>query len=302
MEPAFIVVVILFGILLIHHVRIKQQLRNLKKQLKYRQTEQTKSPLYLELGDKDLHALVAIMNQALEEESNLRIEKEISEREFKDLISNISHDLRTPLTVMKGYLQLMEECELEPQGREYLEVCFKHTEELERRVRQFFEYSFLVNQEENITLHKVNVTNLVTEIMTDFIPFFEEKGIVMKLEEETVVKALAEEESLKRVMQNLLKNCLNYGKGEVSVFIGEAEDKDKIQVCVKNQIAPGKTLDADKVFQRFYVGDPSRNQSTGLGLSIVKLLVEKMQGEVFARNEGGVFCIGFLLLKEENVG
>ena len=84
MEPAFIVVVILFGILLIHHVRIKQQLRNLKKQLKYRQTEQTKSPLYLELGDKDLHALVAIMNQALEEESNLRIEKEISEREFKD--------------------------------------------------------------------------------------------------------------------------------------------------------------------------------------------------------------------------
>ena len=103
-------------------------------------------------------------------------------------------------------------------------------------------------------------------------------------------------------MQNLLKNCLNYGKGEVSVFIGEAEDKDKIQVCVKNQIAPGKTLDADKVFQRFYVGDPSRNQSTGLGLSIVKLLVEKMQGEVFARNEGGVFCIGFLLLKEENAG
>lgn len=169
----------------------------------------------IEIGDKDLSALVAVMNQVLSQESNLRIQKEISEREFKDLISNISHDLRTPLTVMKGYLQLLEDCELDHQGREYLNICFKHTEELERRIRQFFEYSFLVNQEDTIALHKVNITNLVTETMTDFVPFFEEKGIVMKLEREEVVKAMAEEEALKRVMQNLLKNCLNYAVGEV---------------------------------------------------------------------------------------
>ena len=133
----------------------------------------------------------------------------------------------------------MEDCELDHQGREYLNICFKHTEELERRIRQFFEYSFLVNQEDTIALHKVNITNLVTETMTDFVPFFEEKGIVMKLEREEVVKAMAEEEDLKRVMQNLLKNCLNYAVGEVLVFIEEAENK-RVQVCVKNKIVPEK--------------------------------------------------------------
>ena len=289
-------------VLIIYLTGIKLQLRSIKKQLERRKKEQSKSPVLLEFQDKDLDSLTVALNEVLKQESDLRVSQEIQEREFKNLITNISHDLRTPLTVMKGYLQLIERCELDENAREYLGICFHHTDELERRIRQFFEYSYWVNQEEEVQLHTVNVTNLVTDIMTDFIPVFEEKGISMKLEDDTVHKGLGDEELLKRTMQNILKNCLQYASGEVAVSIvewkeEESEESSRLRICISNQAAEDCEIDADKVFQRFYVGNAERNQSTGLGLSIVKLLVEKMQGEVFAGRENNIFYVGFLINK-----
>lgn len=101
-------------------------------------------------------------------------------------------------------------------------------------------------------------------------------------------------------MQNILKNCLQYASGEVTVSIEKQERKEygqcsRIRICVTNPIAANCCIDTDKVFQRFYVGNGERNQSTGLGLSIVKLLAEKMKGEVFAGKEENIFYVGFLM-------
>ncbi len=106
-------------------------------------------------------------------------------------------------------------------SKEYLEICISHTNEMEKRVQQFFEYSYWSGMEEDVELQRINITNLVKD---------------------------------------------------------------------------GCGIDASKVFNRFYVGNEERNHSTGLGLSIVKLLVERMGGEVFAQMDGGMFCIGFTLL------
>lgn len=298
MKLALIGISILCILLILYVTGIRFELRSIRRQLEKRKKEQAQNPVLLELREKNLNGLTVALNETLKQEADLRISCEIREREFKDLITNISHDLRTPLTVIKGYLQLLKRCEMDEKGREYLQICSRHTDELEQRTHQFFEYSYWLGYEEPVLLNMVNVTGLVIDTMTDFVPVFEEKGISMRLEEENVKKAMGNHELLKRIMQNLLKNCLQYATGEVTVSIREesgVEDKGRLWVMVSNPVAEDCKLDADKVFQRFYVGNAARNQSTGLGLSVVKLLVEKMGGEVFAKRKGDMFCIGFCL-------
>lgn len=293
MQLAVLVISALCVILLICLVGLKRQLRSVRRQLECRVGVPIKKPLALEVQDNDLMAITVALNQIFSEDEAFRNVQSRNENEYREMITNISHDLRTPLTVLKGYLQLMERCEMDDAGKEYLSVCFRHSEELERRVSQFFEYSYWRNQEQAPQLTVVNITNLITDCMTDFIPMFEEKGLTMRLEQDGIFRALAEEELLRRVMQNLLKNCLQYSVGEVVVSI--TQDAGGICICVQNPIAEDSKLDPDKIFQRFYVEREERNHSTGLGLSIVKLLVEKMQGEVFAIREGNLLRVGLYL-------
>lgn len=306
MRLAVFVISVLWVVLIIYFVGLKLQLRSLRRQLEYRISAPIKKPLALEMQDNDLMALAAALNQIFRQDEEFRSIQNMHENEFKELITNISHDLRTPLTVLKGYLQLLEHCETDDEGKKYLTVCFRHTDELERRIRQFFEYSYWMNQEQEPQLEILNITNMLVDIMTDFIPMFEDKGLTMRLEQDTICKGMAEEEMFRRVMQNLLKNCLQYSVGEVTVSITQETDKpmgslqnhaskERIRICVQNPIAEDSELDVSKIFQRFYVEKKERNQSTGLGLSIVKLLVEKMQGEVFAIRDENLLNIGFYL-------
>lgn len=306
MKPAVLIISALWIVSILYFMGLKLQLRNLRRQMEFRISAPVKKPLALEMQDKDLAALTAIWNQIFRQDEEFRRSQNINEEEYKELITNISHDLRTPLTVLKGYLQLLERCEIDDTGRKYLAVCFRHTDELEQRIRQFFEYSCWMNQDYELQLKIINVTNIIVDTMTDFIPVFEEKGLTMRLEQEIICKGLADEELLRRVMQNLLKNCLQYSVGEVVVSIARDTDmhmvspknhvaKERIRICVQNPVAEDSELDCTKIFQRFYVERRERNHSTGLGLSIVKLLVENMQGEVFAVREENLLRIGFYL-------
>lgn len=296
---------ILCILLISYLLGIKLQLKSIQKQLEQRLHNQSNIPVSLEFQEKALRDLTITLNETLKKEEELRVSQEIQEREFRDMITNISHDLRTPLTVMKGYLQLLENCDMDEKGREYLEIMFRHGTELEKRIQQFFEYSYWINEPQEVSLHFVNVTNLVTDTITDFIPVFEEKGITVELEDEKIQKGWGNEELIRRVLQNLLKNCLQYAPKETPVLIKictdeEGPQQNKVRVSVTNVLEEDSHIAIDRVFDRFYVGVEARNRSTGLGLSIVKILVEKMHGEVFAEKEGNTFCIGFLI-PEKNV-
>lgn len=306
MLPIVLVISVLWIVLIIYLVGLKFQLRSLRHQLELRVSAPVKKPLALELQDRDLMALTTALNQIFKQDEEFRGIQNINENEYKELITNISHDLRTPLTVLKGYLQLLEHCEIDDEGRQYLSVCFRHTDELEGRIRQFFEYSYWTNQNQEPSLKSINVTNLIVDTMTDFIPMFEEKGLTMRFDQDALCKGLADEELLRRVMQNLLKNCLQYSVGEVVVSITQDIDRpmlstqnhaprNRIRVCVQNPISETSELDTARIFERFYVERKERNHTTGLGLSIVKLLVEKMQGEVFATRDENTLRIGFYL-------
>lgn len=306
MIPALFIISVLCIVLITYIAGLKLQLHSLRRQLEYRVDNPVKKPLSLEMQDNDLMALAVALNQIFRQDEEFRSVQRMHENEFKELIANISHDLRTPLTVLKGYLQLLARCGLDDGGREYLSVCFRHADELEQRIRQFFEYAYWMNQDQEPQLKRINVTNLIADTMTGFIPMFEEKGLTMRLNHDAIYRGLADEELLRRVMQNLLKNCLQYSAGEVVVSITEDIaghisfpqnhiPGDSIRVCVQNPVAGDSVPDCSKIFQRFYVERKERSHATGLGLSIVKLLVEKMQGEVFAVCDDNQLYIGFYL-------
>lgn len=292
---ALVCVIIICNILVMHILCIRWQISSIKKQLDKHREEKASNPVLIEIKNKNIEEMTVSLNKTLRQETELRMSQEIKEYEFKKLITNISHDIRTPLAVMKGYLQLMGKTSMEKTCREYLDICLCHTSRMEKIIQQFFEYSYWAGMEEDITLHRLNITNLVTEVMIDFVPVFERNNLKMKLKDTKAHFGMADRELLIRIIQNLLRNSLMYSAGDIEVSIVTMEEKQFIKISVENPVKKDCTLDANQVFNRFYTGQQERNHSTGLGLSIVKMLVERMGGKVFAKRDGNIFCVGFTI-------
>lgn len=137
MEVAVFVISVLCVSLIACLVGLKWQLRSVRRQLECRVGVPIKKPLALEMHDNDLMAITVALNHIFSEDEAFRNVQSRNENAYREMITNISHDLRTPLTVLKGYLQLLKRCEMDDTGKDYLAVCFRHSEELERRVSQF---------------------------------------------------------------------------------------------------------------------------------------------------------------------
>lgn len=288
-------IIIICIILTVYIVCIRWQLDSITEQLDRRREDEASNPVLIEIKNKNIEKMTVSLNKTLRQEATLRVSQEVKEQEFKMLITNISHDIRTPLAIIKGYLQLMHKTEMNKICVQYLDICLSHTSRMEKILQQFFEYSYWACTEEEINLQRVNITNLVIDVMTDFIPAFEKNNLKMNFNDTGVYFGLADRELLIRIMQNLLKNSLQYAAGDVEVSIIQMREKPFLKVSVKNPVEKDCILDVKQIFNRFYVGKEERNHSTGLGLSIVKMLVERMGGEVFAQIEDKIFCIGFTI-------
>lgn len=212
-------------------------------------------------------------------EENLRLKGIREDKKFRELIVNISHDLRTPLTAIKGYQQLMKREELSQEQIKRLKIAEKHTEDLENLIQHFFEYSYLTNAEPQIDLERTNLNSLVGECLVTFIPYLEEKNLSIRLTESQSIFVLADKHLVKRIIKNLIQNCIQHTKGviEVSLLV-----EDNAIISFKNLVRDLPHSDGERLFERFYKGDKARGKSGGLGLAIVKLLAEQMGGSTQA--------------------
>ncbi|MFF2910246.1 ATP-binding protein [Paenibacillus sp. NPDC057934] len=274
---ALIVMVLLLGAYIVF---IQRQLRSINRQLGKRLAEHTRQPVSLDLLSKELNSLAIHINQCLKAEENLRLQAIREEKNFKELIANISHDLRTPLTAVKGYQQLMANGDLPCDQREKLRIARKHTEALGVLIELFFEYAYLLNAEPECRAEKVNVGNLIAEGVAAVVPLLEERGLSVQIEETPPRFALADREMLARIVNNLIRNGCEHATGQIQISLKPFENK--ILLSFSNAVNTGAALDVMRLFDRFYTGDHARNRGTGLGLAIVKLLVEWMNGSVSA--------------------
>lgn len=283
LEIAVGFLIIIVCLLVLYIILLQFQLRSINRQLDRRIKGHIRQPISLELINSELNLLTDNINKCFKAEEILRLEGIREEKQFKELIANISHDLRTPLTAIKGYQQLLENSGLTEDQQKKLQIARKHADELGTLIEHFFEYSYLLNAEPKLNIEKINLTNIVTECIVASITAFEKRGLMVNFEEAPPIYVLADQEMTIRIVQNLIRNCIVHSASDVIVDILV---KEKVALTFKNLVEKPEEINVKCLFDRFYTRDQARRKTTGLGLSIVKLLAEKMGGAVSASLQG----------------
>ncbi|MNW45699.1 Swarming motility regulation sensor protein RssA [compost metagenome] len=290
MSVAVGILVTVVIVLALYIAALQQQLRSINQQLDKRLSARTRQPISLELINHELNKLTENINKCLKAEETLRLAVIKEEKRFKELIANISHDLRTPLTAIKGYQQLMEKSELPDDQRKKLQTAQKHADKLGGLIEHFFEYAYLVNAEPEPKPERINLTNLVTECLAGAITILEANSLTVDVEEHEPVYAFTDKEMVVRIIQNLIRNCAAHSDGDIKVRIF-AEHNNLAVLTFSNPVKKESEMDVSRIFERFYTADTSRRTTTGLGLSIVKLLAEQLGGSASAALQDGIIEI-----------
>lgn len=236
----------------------------------------------LDSPNRELEGLLSVMNSVLEKNREERSAYEKQEKEFRHQIENISHDLRTPLTAIQGYLKLMDEEHLTGENREALEVIHRRADNLQHLINQFYEYSILISDDYRFEIQQVEFSRMCREMLLGSYQRLEERGIQVYVEiPEKPVYIRADEHAMERILGNLLQNAVRYAKSGLKWKL--TETGDKIEFICANDTEHLKEEDMQQLFERFYMADQSRKQGgTGLGLTISRHLTEKMGGSMTA--------------------
>ena len=227
--------------------------------------------------DKDVENLVQSINLIFDSKQKVVSEKKKSEDELRASITNMSHDLRTPLTSIMGYLQMIKsEKSSETDKKEYMDIVEKRTKSLQQLISSFYDLSRIEGNEYNFNYKKVNLSNVLCENIALFYNDFINNSIEPVIEiEEGIKEIISDEGAITRIFSNLIGNMIKHGENFVKITLKQENDVIITEFINK---ATGLTQEnVDKLFDRFYTVDNSRSdRNTGLGLYITKILVEKL--------------------------
>lgn len=236
--------------------------------------------------DKDVENLVQNINLIFDSKQKVVAEKKKKEEELRASISNMSHDLRTPLTSIMGYLQMIKsEKPSEADKKEYMDIVEKRTKSLQKLISSFYDLSRIEGNEYNFNYKKVNLSNVLCENIAVFYNDFINNNIEPVIEiEEGIKEIISDEGAITRIFSNLIGNMIKHGENYVKISLKQEND---IIITEFTNKATGLTQEnVDKLFNRFYTVDNSRSdRNTGLGLYITKVLVEKLGYNITAKLE-----------------
>lgn len=268
---------------------IKKEMRSIKQQLHERRKGRDQ-PIEISLINKEITALACEINEMITAQKEQRIELLNGERRLKEAVSNISHDLRTPLTSIIGYLQLLQRTDLTTEQREFVETILSRSKDLRHLIRDFYDLSVWEEKEKIAQLKKINLDIFLENSILTYAEQFAEKGMAPQITSlEGPVFVNADEAMLKRIVDNLISNALYYGQQRFHVTVSTDH---LINVSFQNDLSEEQVIDTEKLFDQFYRADLSRDTSgTGLGLYIVRRLMDKMAGNVQAKIEMNSFTV-----------
>ena len=271
---------------------LERGLRRAKAQMEQHFQNATTARLNIPCPNDAAEELFAAVNRLLDlrQEENAAYHRK--ERELRRQIANVSHDLRTPLTSILGYLQLLEQEELSPEKRrEYFHIVEGRARTLQTFIASFYDLSRIEGGELPLEREKVDLARALSDQLAAAYAQIEEAGLDMEVDvADSLPPVWADSGAVARIFSNLLTNALRHGSGTLSVRLYR---EDGVLVSSFSNRAENMTAeDADHVFERFYTADKMRTgQSTGLGLAIVKALAERMGHTAAARWEDGRFTV-----------
>lgn len=269
-------------ILCVRLLLLHRAMDELRAQLPELLGEDTNVLLGISSRDKHARALAAALNRELRELRRLRWKYMSGDRELKEAVTNISHDLRTPLTAICGYLELLEREDKSEAAARYLEYIGERAEAMRRLTEELFCYSVIISPESAPELERADLRAVLETSLAGAYPKFIESGITPEVDmPDAPVYCMINEAAASRVFGNILSNAVKYSSGDLTVRLtseGEAEFSNS---------APGlDEVQVGRLFERFFTVEAARG-STGLGLSIARTLMEQMGGTVSARLSGG---------------
>ena len=207
-----------------------------------------------------------------------------NEEYLKESVANISHDLRTPLTVILGHLQLLQKENLESSQAQRVKVIFSKAEKMKELVETFYDLSILEEQQTVPEKEKFNISNMLINLITENAVALEKENILPEINlPDYSIYVYSDKNMVERILQNLLTNAIKYSVGTIKITLMEKENNNII-FTIENPMSDSSEIDCNRLFDRFYTGDKSRhNGSTGLGLAVVKTLVAILGGNIVAK-------------------
>lgn len=282
-------------VLLIIFILKTKEINRLTLELKKLNSEGKIEKLRLSLPNKNIENLIVEINTLIDDKRKMENIYKEKDKELREAIANMSHDLRTPLTSIMGYVYLLNDDKLDKEERkEYLKIIEKRSLVLNDLITNFYGLSRIQADQYEIKFEPVNLELVLGEIIAAFYETLDYKFGEPEINiEEGLGPVLGDKQALNRIFTNLIENIIKHGEGEVKISL---KKKNKYIVMeFSNKAEELESKDVNRIFEKFFTKDRMRTgQNTGLGLAIVKLLVEKQGQKIEAKKVGNRLVINII--------
>ena len=282
-------------VLLIIFILKTKEINRLTLELKKLNREGKIEKLRLSLPNKNIENLIVEINTLIDDKRKMENIYKEKDMELREAIANMSHDLRTPLTSIMGYVYLLNDDKLDKEERkEYLKIIEKRSLVLNDLITNFYGLSRIQADQYEIKFESVNLELVLGEIIAAFYETLDYKFGEPEINiEEGLGPVLGDKQALNRIFTNLIENIIKHGEGEVKISL---KKKNKYIVMeFSNKAEELESKDVNRIFEKFFTKDRMRTgQNTGLGLAIVKLLVEKQGQKIEAKKVGNRLVINII--------
>ncbi|WBW97195.1 sensor histidine kinase [Oceanirhabdus sp. W0125-5] len=284
-----LIIVILIAVICFQYFSIKERNNNLsyiEKKLESIIQKNSSEKLLVVTDDDYLTSILVQINNVLEHNQKVIADHKSTQESMRKMLSNISHDFKTPLTVILGYIETLSiNDNLSSEEKEiFLSNVQNKASELLALINRFFTLSKIESGDKEISITRINISEICRKNILSFYDILSDKGfdVNINIPAENLY-ALSNEEAMERILNNLISNVIKYGYEGKSLGIDLSGDEEWIYIDIWDKGRGIDELHKDRIFERLYTLEDSRNkefQGSGLGLTITKRLVEKMNGEI----------------------
>lgn len=273
-------------VLVVYLLSLRRAIREVADELDEKLQTDTNTLIAISTGDRAVRALAARINTQLRALRRERLRLQNGDAQLKAAVTNVSHDLRTPLTAICGYLDLLEQEPHSENSRRYLAVIRERTETMRTLTEELLQYSVVTSAPDALNRKPVSVNDILEQSLAGFYGVFSGRGIapVIQMPEQPVIRTL-DAAALRRVFGNILSNAAKYSDGDLTVSL-----TPEGTVTFTNHARGLSRVQVERLFDRFFTVE-SASGSTGLGLSIARQLTEKMGGHISAEYEDESLCV-----------
>ena len=290
----YIIIGILAGIIILQSIimwKYQRQVKDICRQLAFLMKHDSNMLIHREFGLGGIGMLSDRLNDLLELRRKEKQYYQEKETLIADTYTNLSHDIRTPLTSLDGYFQLMEACENVEDQRRYLNIIHERIYSLNEMLEELFMFTKLKNESYRLELTSCCINRILKETVFSYYDEWVRREIqpdIQITEEQLYIDG--NKQGLSRIIQNVIKNGLDHGEKKIRIVLKREQNQAVLRIS--NQVIASEQIDIEHVFDRFYKADAARSKtSTGLGLSIAREFVRRMNGEIGAKIEENEFIV-----------